>query len=136
MNNDIIYIIKESSDPKLVGKKLILEFDVGTCWFEKYILTIFEDRKDVPILHDAFSYIGLSDFLENNQIKLVVDKNSKARYNRCLLDHTGMSSVFNVASGLTIFGVSFDKGESVQQSIIEKHVNELNKRRIMKNELG
>ena len=127
MNNDIIYVIKESSDPKLVGKKLILEFDAGTYWFERYILTIFKDRKDVLILYDSFSYIGLSDFLENNQIKLDVDRNSKARYNRCLQDHTGMSSVFNVTSGLPIFGISFDKGESVQQSIIEKHVNELNK---------
>ena len=127
MNDDIIYIIKESSDPKLVGKKLILEFDAGTHWFEKYILTIFKDRKDVPILHDAFSYIRLTDFLEDNQIKLDVDRNSKARYNRCLQDHTGMSTVFNVASGLSIFGISFDKGESVRQSIIEKHVNELNK---------
>ena len=127
MDNDIIYIIKESSDPKLVGKKLILEFDVGTYWFEKYILTIFKDRKDVPILYNVFSYIGLTDFLEDNQIKLDVDRNSKARYNRCLQDHTGMSTVFNVASGLSIFGVSFDKGESIQQSIIEKHVNELNK---------
>ena len=127
MYNDIVYVIKESSDPKLVGKKLILEFDAGTSWFEKYILTIFKDRKDDPILYDSFSYIGLSNFLENNKIRLDVDKNSKERYNRCLLDHTGMSSVFNVASGLSIFGISFDKGESVQQSIIEKHVNELNK---------
>ena len=127
MNDDIIYIIKESSDPKLVGKKLVLEFDAGTYWFEKYILTIFEDRKDVPILYHSFSYIGLTDFLENNQIKLDVDRNSKARYNRCLQDHTGMSTVYNVASGLSIFGVSFDKGESIQQTIIEKHVNELNK---------
>ena len=127
MNNDIIYIIKESSNPTLVGKKLILEFDAGTYWFEKYILTIFKDRKDVPILHAAFSYLRLTDFLEDNQIKLDVDRNSKARYNRCLKEHTGMSTVYNVASGLSIFGVSFDKGESIQQSIIEKHVNELNK---------
>ena len=127
MNNDIVYIIKESSNPKLVGKKLILEFDAGTYWFEKYILTIFKDRKDVPILYDSFSYIGLTDFLEDNQIKLDVDKNSKARYSRCIQDYTGMSTVFNVASGLSIFAVSFDKGESIQQSIIEKHVNELNK---------
>ena len=127
MNNIITYIIKESSDPKLVGKKLILEFDAGTDWFEKFILTIFKDRKDDPILYDAFSYTGLSDFLEDNQIKLDVDKNSRARYNRCLRDHTGMSTVYNVASGLSIFGVSFDKGESIQQSIIEKHVNKLNK---------
>ena len=119
MNSDIIYIIKESSDPKLVGKKLILEFDAGTYWFEKYILTIFKDRKDDPILRDAFSYIRLTDFLENKQIKLDVDRNSKARYIRCLRDHTGMSTVHNVASGLSIFGVSFDKGESIQQSIIE-----------------
>ena len=127
MNNDIIYIIKESSDPKLVGKKLILEFDAGTYWFEKYILTIFKDRKDVPIIYESFSYLRLTDFLKDKQIRLDVDRNSRARYNRCLKEHTGMSTVFNVASGLPIFGVSFDKGESVQQSIIEKHVNELNK---------
>ena len=119
MNNDIVYIIKESSDPNLVGKKLILEFDAGTYWFEKYILTIFKDRKDDPILYDAFSYIRLTDFLEDNQIKLDVDRNSKARYNRCLQDHTGMSTVYNVASGLPIFGISFNKGENIQQSIIK-----------------
>jgi hypothetical protein len=126
MNNDIIFIIKESSNTTFVGKKLILEFDAGTYWFEKYILTIFKDRKDVPILYEAFSYIGLTDFLEDNQIKLDVDRNSKARYNRCLQDHTGMAIVFNVASGLSIFAISFDKGESVHQSITKNHVNKLN----------
>ena len=119
-NNNIVYIIKESSDPKLVGKKLILEFDAGTYWFEKYILTIFKDRKDVPMFHDVLSYIELTDFLEDNRIKLDVARSSKARYNRYLLDHSGMPFVFNVASGLYIFGISFNKGESVQQSIIEK----------------
>ena len=120
MNNDIVYIIKESSDPKLVGKKLILRFGTGTYWFEKYILTIFKNRKDDPILHDSFSYIGLTNFLEDNQIKLDVARSSKARYNKYLHDHSGMPFVFNVASGLYIFGISFDKGESVQQAISEK----------------
>ena len=127
MNNDIIYIIKESSDPRLVGKKLILEFDAGAYWFEKYILTIFKDRKDDPILYDKFSYIRLTDFLKDNQIKLVVDRKYRARYYRCLKDHPGMSTVFNIASGLYIFAISFNKGESIQQSIFEKHVNKLSK---------
>ena len=120
MNNDIVYIIKESSDPKLVGKKLILEFDAGTYWFEKFILTIFKDRKDDPILYDSFSYIRLCDFLEDNQIELDVAKNSKAIHNRCLQNRTDMYTAFHGVPGLTIFAVSFDKGESVHQSIIEK----------------
>ncbi|MBR1988212.1 MAG: hypothetical protein IKA36_04125 [Clostridia bacterium] len=127
MVNDIIYIIKESSNPTLVGKNLILEFDAGTRWFGKYILTIFKDRKDDPILYDAFSYIRLSSFLKDNQIKLVVDRKSRAKYYRCLQDHPGMSTVFNVASGLYIFAISFSKGESIQQSISEKRINKLNK---------
>ena len=97
MNNDIVYIIKESSDPTLVGKKLILEFDAGTYWFEKYILTIFKDRKDVPILYDSFSYIRLYDFLEDNQIKLDVARNSKARHNRCLRDRPAKKTVEKVS---------------------------------------
>ncbi len=120
MNNNIIYIIKESSNPTLVGKKLILEFDAGTYWFEKYILTIFKDRKDVPILYDSFSYIRLCDFFEDNQINLDIDGNSKARHNRCLQNRTDMYNAFHGVPGLTIFALSFDKGEAVHQAIIEK----------------
>ena len=126
MNDDIIYIIKESSDPKLVGKKLVLEYDTEDLRIEKYILTIFEDSKDVPYLRARFTYIRLNLFLETNQVELIIDNTSTARFNRCLKEHTGLQSVWNIHSGLPIFGTTLLTSSNKSRNLCD-FVNELNK---------
>ena len=130
MNHEIVYIIKNSSNQKLIGKKLLLECIVEKTSCIQYILTVFEDSKDNSIMRYTFSESKLFEFLKNKHIVLELrDNASRVNFNRCLKDHTGLSMVWNVTVGLPIFGVTFDQGLNTRKHLHE-YVDELNKESI------